>query len=524
MIISFNLELICSKKWFEWRREMEKKYYEGLTQNRKNFVEQVSYLIVNELTEVEKLEEYDSDEVTNTLAIDSRFGMGKTYFSKGLGYYLKNEVTKNSGLKNLEVINYNAWESDFFQDPMKTILYKILSSIDNGSKAEVTLGKAGKKILETCGETFDEVTKIPLFKISSILKNADKIDSLEGYEEYLNLINQTKKVLEGKSIFFNGEYNPKVIIIDELDRCKPNFSIEVLEAVKHFFNIRGLFFVFLINKEQLTKSAENLFGDFGNKESYFQKFFDLEFKLPELDFDEYIEKEYAGCIDTSIYLREVEDGYEIDSYTFSEALFLYLYKNLEHLLDGSVREFKKRFSKFKMLIKTLNSKEREDLTLHLTLTLYYLNKEFCEEEFVTYIGKVRERFEGEKSGGWDSPIYYGKQIEIFDAGFLRVEIDKWYHQIYFRLMEDFEFTVRDRYSGELSRKIGLFPLEVGVEKTEKIVETSNGKIKNLKYYFDANANIAVSLNIEGSIQSGSKSLLEWCEKKYSFLEALYMHK
>jgi len=502
---------------------MGKKYYEGLTQNRKNFVEQISYLIVNELTDVGKIEEYNSDEVTNTLAIDSTFGMGKTYFSKGLSYYLKSEALKNSDLKNLEVIDYNAWESDFFQDPMKTILYKILSSVDNGAKVEVELGEAGKKLLKIGGESIESVeklTKIPIFKTLNVLKNANKIDSLEDYKEYLNLMEKTKKVLEGESIFLNEEYTPKVIIIDELDRCKPNFSIEVLEAVKHFFNVRGLFFVFLINKEQLTKSAENLFGDFGNKESYFQKFFDLEFKLPELDFNEYVEKEYENYTKSSSYMIEVGGRDEVDITILSEELFLHFYKNLEHILDGSVREFKKKFSKYKMLMKTLNTKEREDFTLLLTLTLFYLNKEFSKEKFTIYIEKVRKRFEKESIQGWSSDIYYGKQIEMFDKGLLKLGIDGWYYQIYFRLMENHVFS-SDSYRKNL-RKIGFFSLGDNVTKQKKEVKISGRGIKNLKYYHN-DVNIVAPLNIKGSVDTGNEALLDWCEKKYSFLEALYVH-
>lgn len=502
---------------------MEKEFYNGLTQNRKNFVEQISYLIVNELNNMKEIGGYNGDETVNTLAIDAGFGMGKTYFSKGLRYYLKNEASKGSNLKSLDVIEYNAWESDFFQDPMKTILYRILSSVDNDAKVEMELGKTARKVFETCSEAVDSALKVSIFKVLNVLKNADKIDSLEEYQEYLNLIKVTKEVLEEKAILFGKSYRPKVIIIDELDRCKPNFAIEVLEAVKHFFNIRGLFFVFLVNRDQLTNSAENLFGNFCGQESYFQKFFDLEFKLPELDFQEYIEKEYARHREKSSYLKEVDDGYEVDIAVFSEALFLHFYKNLEHLLNGSVREFKKKFSKFKMLMKTLRSKEKEDFTLLITLTLFYLNKEFSRKEFSNYIENVRKCFEKESSQGWDSHIYYGKQINMFDEGVLTLEIDKWYRQIYFRLMENYTFTARNEYMIEYTRKVGVYPVTEKMKGQGTEVGFLVGKSKNLKYYHDNNINIAVCLDVKGSDQNGSLDLAEWCEKKYTFLEALYEH-
>ncbi|GLI55860.1 hypothetical protein PM10SUCC1_13740 [Propionigenium maris DSM 9537] len=501
--------------------KMEKKYYEGLTQNRKNFVEQISYLIINQLTDARDFEEYDVDETINTLAINSTFGMGKSFFAKGLKHYIENEALKNSYLENIQVIDYNAWENDFFQEPMKTILYRILSGVSNGAKTEIELTESLEKILNTCGETVGDIAQIPLFKILKILKNSDKIDSMEEYTDYLELIEKTKKVLEDNSILFDNKYTPKVIIIDELDRCRPDFSIEVLECVKHFFNIRGLFFVFLINKEQLTKSAENLFGSFGSKESYFQKFFDLEFELPKLEFNEYLEIEYKGHIDKSKYLLIVENEYEVDINVFSEALFLHFYKNLEHLLDSSVREFKKKFSKFKMLIKTLNSREREDLTMLLTLVLYYINKEFSKERFVEFIKKVRECFEENSSLGWDSPVYYGKQIELF-KGIINLRVDKWYYQVFFRCIENFNFNTRDDYGRAYEGRIKLISLNdqnIAYKESVKIGEMS---LMNFDYYIDERANIGIPLNISPSYKGGNEPLIEWCEKKYSFLEALYI--
>ena len=32
-----------------------------------------------------------------------------------------------------------------------------------------------------------------------------------------------------------GQYEKLVIFIDELDRCKPSFAVELLEIIKHYF-------------------------------------------------------------------------------------------------------------------------------------------------------------------------------------------------------------------------------------------------------------------------------------------------
>jgi predicted KAP-like P-loop ATPase len=37
------------------------------------------------------------------------------------------------------------------------------------------------------------------------------------------------------------EKKPLVFIVDELDRCKPEFAIRLIERIKHFFDIPKLY-------------------------------------------------------------------------------------------------------------------------------------------------------------------------------------------------------------------------------------------------------------------------------------------
>ena len=55
--------------------------------------------------------------------------------------------------------------------------------------------------------------------------------------------------------------HPMVFIIDELDRCRPTFAIELLERVKHIFDIPDLVFVFGINRDELCSSLKSVYGD-----------------------------------------------------------------------------------------------------------------------------------------------------------------------------------------------------------------------------------------------------------------------
>ena len=74
--------------------------------------------------------------------------------------------------------------------------------------------------------------------------------------------------------------HPLVFIIDELDRCRPTFAIELLERIKHIFEVSGLVFVFGINRDELCKSLDSVYGRI-DADTYLRRFFDIEFVLSD---------------------------------------------------------------------------------------------------------------------------------------------------------------------------------------------------------------------------------------------------
>lgn len=73
-----------------------------------------------------------------------------------------------------------------------------------------------------------------------------------------------------------------VIFIDELDRCKPSYALEMLERIKHYFDDDRIIFIVSVNKEQLIHTILNYYGNGFDSTGYLNKFFDLEAHLPEL--------------------------------------------------------------------------------------------------------------------------------------------------------------------------------------------------------------------------------------------------
>ena len=57
-----------------------------------------------------------------------------------------------------------------------------------------------------------------------------------------------------------GVQLPLFVFVDELDRCRPDYAIELLEGIKHLFGVPGVYFVVATNTVQLGESVKAVYG------------------------------------------------------------------------------------------------------------------------------------------------------------------------------------------------------------------------------------------------------------------------
>jgi hypothetical protein len=72
---------------------------------------------------------------------------------------------------------------------------------------------------------------------------------------------------------------PFFIFVDELDRCRPNYAIELLENIKHLFGVNGVYFVVATDSAQLCHSIKVVYGGDFDAEKYLKRFFDQEYNF-----------------------------------------------------------------------------------------------------------------------------------------------------------------------------------------------------------------------------------------------------
>jgi len=79
-----------------------------------------------------------------------------------------------------------------------------------------------------------------------------------------------------------------IVFVDELDRCRPSFAVELLERLKHFFDVPRVAFVIAVDRPQLESSIRSTYGPDIDAENYLRRFFNLRVQLPEPLYGDYV--------------------------------------------------------------------------------------------------------------------------------------------------------------------------------------------------------------------------------------------
>ncbi|HGG9089443.1 P-loop NTPase fold protein [Enterobacter hormaechei subsp. steigerwaltii] len=227
------------------------------------------------------------------LALDDQWGNGKTSFVK----MMSSEIRK-SHAEQFDVIYFDAFENDYQSDPFVALTSKIYALVNkengklknlgqellsigkklgasfaiNGAKFAVstlTGGLVSGSAIEKAGDAISDSLSSPIeaFIEEKIKTGENELATIDSFKALLTKIH---KESERKIIF----------IIDELDRARPDFALDLLEKIKHIFSVEGFVFLLVINRAQFEKSIECRYGNI-NSRLYLNKFIHYWFTLPK---------------------------------------------------------------------------------------------------------------------------------------------------------------------------------------------------------------------------------------------------
>lgn len=234
------------------------------------------------------------------LSVDALWGDGKTTFAEMWIADLKHQ--------GINCIYYDAFEHDYSDDPFVSFCAEIISLTatefsDNNAiqalkedfkeKAKriggkvLTLGaRIGIKAISggvISDDDADVISKIARdFSTNSSIMSELVGQEIEDYNTNKKSLAEFKQKLSelGSAIKKDQDF-PLLIIVDELDRCKPDFALALIERIKHLFSTPNVSFLLLVNMEQMERYVETVYGTEVNARNYLHKFITISTRLPK---------------------------------------------------------------------------------------------------------------------------------------------------------------------------------------------------------------------------------------------------
>ena len=203
------------------------------------------------------------------IAVDAPYGVGKSTFLSMFANTLKLQDAAK-----VKVIEHNAWKTEFGDMPSNSLSREIIASAQSPDAMQLLKEipapdtRATLALVGEIAQIFGDESGAALTAInvagSLAQKAPDAIDRIKDFRQKLSRYISQKRI---------------VIIIDELDRCTPDYAIETLEAIHHVFASDGITFVLGLHRQQLMESIKAIYGQGFDAEGYLDRFIDLTIPL-----------------------------------------------------------------------------------------------------------------------------------------------------------------------------------------------------------------------------------------------------
>jgi MoxR-like ATPase len=296
------------------------------------------------------------------LSVQAPWGWGMTTFIKMWKAYLES-------LGHV-CFYFNAWENDFVEDPLIAFVGEINRTLaDKSSKGQLStqirkLQNVGGKVVRRALPLTIQIATQGLLgqesvkKVSDLLFNSggdiasfaselaeEKMNQYEndknGVQEFRNeLAKVTKSISEG-----TGRRSPAVFFIDELDRCRPEFSISLLERIAHVFSVKGMVFVLGIDRSQIEQSVKSKYGLGMDADGYLRRFIDFSVNLPEPTVEKYCQLLFERFQMQEVFAKRRDGKNELDA-------LMRAFVNLAKAYHFSLRVIEQCFTEINLVLRT----------------------------------------------------------------------------------------------------------------------------------------------------------------------------
>ena len=252
--------------------------------NREEFIENVIQ-VVGQLSENKR---------GCCFAIEGSWGVGKTFVVEEIEKQLALRQSEETKDDRFFVFHYNCWQHDYYDEPAVAIISAMQSTINEDKNL------INEKIDSTANAAY-KIVRQNLQDIAGLyLENMIGINLIAWYQDISEIREKDKSALKEFNPLFNftqtieavrkkleeiAKERTIVLVVDELDRCVPQYAIKVMERLHHiFYDLENVVVIMAIDRRQLEHSVEKMFGmskeiSLANIDRYLKKFIDFSMML-----------------------------------------------------------------------------------------------------------------------------------------------------------------------------------------------------------------------------------------------------
>lgn len=365
---------------------------------------------------------------TFVLNVNSSWGGGKTF--------LMERWSKSLKKIGYPVVFFNAWASDFYDDPLFVFLSEMGEALTEMNGIDNFINKGKKLLFKTSkfgGNTLNLILDILSRKIGGLsskeFEKHYKETRLEP-DEFMNIKKELKDFKEEikkivNAIAETGEnckskhYKlPLFIFIDELDRCRPTYAIQVLEKIKHVFGVEGVFFIIATDSRQLCNIIKSIYGSDFDALGYLKKFFNQEYTIPKpnyLQYSEFIINQFnISKNDFSLYTPILTND-QTNKKIKAVSNFQYTFSLLSKYFKLSLRDMEQAILIFDSCIKNKVDKEVIHIVYLLFLIMLKIKNSYIYFDYLKGIPKIGNISDFLKRLDLDSSVIFNKGFDKFSV-------------------------------------------------------------------------------------------------------------
>ena len=197
------------------------------------------------------------------VSIDGSWGSGKTAFVKMCSAQLAKE--------SVAVVDFNAWQESYTNTPLVDLVSAISATLGNKGRLNSKLVSVAWHIANVASKGLIDRDALENGESTTFDAWAEADKKVRTFQHELSkLVPSDKDDVPAKL----------VVIIDELDRCRPDYALRLIETVRHLFAVDGVLVLLAINREELCHSVHSIYGSDFDSDRYLRRFVDVALTLP----------------------------------------------------------------------------------------------------------------------------------------------------------------------------------------------------------------------------------------------------